>query len=186
MTLFPLQKSDLFEEHEISAVSAHGTASDSFMTQWIWKMEKSRHQEQRLLELQIFGPTKDLLGQCKPNLFASVLVMKSFKSISHKACQRLLSPLKATCKSSQWKGLSCRITTDSAYIDTCFFLVSWYFFAEEGQVCRPIWFPMSSLTPQLKSLQDSVMNGVNATILGLAAGNANLLLCTDHLIVSWK
>lgn len=68
MALFPLQKSNLFEEHEISAVSIQGIASDSFHdTKWIWKMEKSRQQEQRLLELQIFGPTNYLLGQCKPN-----------------------------------------------------------------------------------------------------------------------
>lgn len=145
MTLSSLQKSNLFEEHELSAVSIHGIASDFFHDRtWIWKMEKSRHQEQRLLELQIFGPTKDLLGQCKQNSFASVLIIKSSKSISHKACVTLLPPLKATWKSSQWEGLNCRITTASAYIDTCFFLASWYFFAEEGWICRPIWFSMSS------------------------------------------
>lgn len=142
---FPPCKSLICLRNMNSAVSIHGIASDFFHDRtWIWKMEKSRHQEQRLLELQIFGPTKDLLGQCKQNSFASVLIIKSSKSISHKACVTLLSPLKATWKSSQWEGLNCRITTASAYINTCFFLASWYFFAEEGWICRPIWFSMSS------------------------------------------
>jgi len=45
----------------------------------------------------------------------------------------------------QLEGLSCRITTASAYIDTCcFFLVSCYFFAGEEKVCRPIWFSRPS------------------------------------------
>lgn len=58
-------------------------------------------------KLQIFGPTKDLLGLCQQNSFAPALLIKSFKLLFSEACLSLLPPLKALWKSfGSGKGLA--------------------------------------------------------------------------------